>query len=126
MLDWPGFWWHLFLDLLECFCTPEREVPVFRVLPSLEQRTNFRSVLEDHKAQGGYASHTSIQRLKLTGELKEANDVLKRGFSPATATMPSFLAFYAMEAGGGEVVTTSVFEDVDGADASNRKAAEIV
>ena len=70
--------------------------------------------------------HTSIRRYKLAGDLDEATDLIKREFIPAMATMPGFLAYYAMHAGDGTVTSISVFEDAEGAEASNRKAAEVV
>ena len=70
--------------------------------------------------------HASIRRYKAKGNINEAIDLIKKEFIPAMARMPSFLAYYAMDAGDDVVVTISVFEDAAGADASNREAAKLV
>jgi hypothetical protein len=48
------------------------------------------------------------------------------GFVPIISDAPGFFAYYAIDAGGGEIATVSVFEDQAGAEESNQMAADYV
>jgi len=70
--------------------------------------------------------HATIRRYKVTGDIAEANTVIHQDLIPVLAKMPSFIAYYAIDAGDGEVTSVSVFEDAAGAEESNRAAAKVV
>ncbi len=70
--------------------------------------------------------YVTIRRYKVTGDITEADTVIHRDLIPALAKMPSFIAYYAIDAGDGVAVSVSVFEDAAGAEESNRVAAEVV
>jgi hypothetical protein len=48
------------------------------------------------------------------------------GFVPIISAVPGLLAYYWVDAGNGVMVSTSVFASRDGADESNRMAADWV
>ena len=56
----------------------------------------------------------------------EAGRRVEAGFVPLIRKAPGFVAYCWADAGGGVMVSTSVFEDRAGVDASNRMAAEWV
>jgi hypothetical protein len=49
---------------------------------------------------------------------------VKESFVPLIYQIPGFVAYYWVDAGGGVMVSTSVFQNKAGADESNRKATE--
>jgi hypothetical protein len=51
---------------------------------------------------------------------------MQEGFVPLISHVPRFVAYYWIDAGGGAMVSTSVFEDQAGAEESNRRAADYV
>jgi len=56
----------------------------------------------------------------------EAARRVNEGFVPIISQVPGFVAYYWVDAGGGVMVSTSVFEDQAGAEESNRRAADWV
>ncbi|MGW6918246.1 hypothetical protein ACWGB8_31205 [Kitasatospora sp. NPDC054939] len=48
------------------------------------------------------------------------------GFVPLLRGVPGFVAYYFLDAGGGVMVSTSVFEDRTGAEQSIERAADFV
>jgi hypothetical protein len=72
--------------------------------------------------------HVAIRRYQLE-DPGLVDDLLRRvheGFIPIIMDAPGFLAYYALDSGGGTVSTVSVFEDQAGAEESNRRAADWV
>ncbi|MEU8004695.1 hypothetical protein AB0B66_26345 [Catellatospora sp. NPDC049111] len=51
---------------------------------------------------------------------------MAEGFVPIISAVPGLLAYYWVDAGNGVMVSTSVFASRDGADESNRMAADWV
>jgi hypothetical protein len=51
---------------------------------------------------------------------------VNEGFVPIISQIPGFVALYLVDAGGGVMISTSVFEDQAGAEESNRRAADYV
>jgi hypothetical protein len=51
---------------------------------------------------------------------------VNEGFVPIISTIPGFVALYLVDAGGGVMISTSVFQDQSGAEESNRRAADYV
>ncbi|MFJ3205163.1 hypothetical protein [Streptomyces sp. NPDC086989] len=56
----------------------------------------------------------------------EAGRRVDEGFVPLLRQVPGFVAYYWIDAGGGVMVSTSVFEDQAGAEESIKRAAEFV
>ncbi len=69
--------------------------------------------------------YVSIRRYKA-----KSSDDLKRkvneGFLPLISKAPGFVGFYAIDTGAGEVASVSIFETKDGANESNKTAADWV
>ncbi|MFE1416812.1 hypothetical protein ACIGFK_36935 [Streptomyces sp. NPDC085524] len=51
---------------------------------------------------------------------------MDEGFVPILRQVPGFVAYYWIDAGDGVMVSTSVFDDRDGAEESITRAAEFV
>ncbi|MFB6811736.1 hypothetical protein [Streptomyces sp. NPDC056387] len=56
----------------------------------------------------------------------EAGRRVDEGFVPLLRQVPGFVAYYWIDAGGGVMVSTGVFEDQAGAEESIKRAAEFV
>ena len=72
--------------------------------------------------------HAVIRRYQL-GDPGSVDELLQRvteGFIPIVKDAPGFLAYYALDSGGGTVTSVSVFEDQAGAEESNSRAADWV
>ena len=72
--------------------------------------------------------HVAIRRYQLE-DPSSVDEVLGRvheGFIPIIKDAPGFLAYYALDSGGGAVTSVSVFEDQSAAEESNTKAADWV
>jgi hypothetical protein len=72
--------------------------------------------------------HVAIRRYQLEypGSVDEVLGRVNEGFIPIVKYAPGFLAYYALDSGGGEVTSVSVFEDQSAAEESNTKAADWV
>ncbi len=72
--------------------------------------------------------HVAIRRYQLEdpGSVEEVLGRVNEGFIPIIKDAPGFLAYYALDSGGGAVTSVSVFEDQSAAEESNRKAADWV
>ena len=69
--------------------------------------------------------HVAIRRYRT--EPASVDEVMRQaneGFIPITKDAEGFLAYYALNAGAGEIATVSVFEDQAGAEESVRMAAD--
>ncbi len=69
--------------------------------------------------------YASIRRYRS----ESAEEVLRRvkqGFVPIISKAPGFIAYYSLNAGNGVLASVSIFETKEGAEASNRMAAEWV
>ncbi|MFJ9942876.1 hypothetical protein [Streptomyces erythrochromogenes] len=67
-----------------------------------------------------------IRRYEGVTDPAEAGRLVDEGFVPLLRRVPGFVAYYWVDAGGGVMVSTSVFEDRAGADESVRRAADFV
>lgn len=56
----------------------------------------------------------------------EAARQVNEGFVPLISQIPGFVAYYWVDAGGGAMISTSVFQDQASAEESNRRAADYV
>jgi quinol monooxygenase YgiN len=71
--------------------------------------------------------HVAIRRYRLDPtSVDEVMRQVNEGFIPLIKDADGFLAYYALNAGAGEIATVSVFEDQAGAEQSVRMAADWV
>jgi len=69
--------------------------------------------------------HVSIRRYQLDpASIDEVTRVINESFIPIISQGPGFIAYYVLDGGDGVVATVSVFEDLAGAEESNRMAAD--
>ncbi|MEW2418198.1 hypothetical protein AB0953_31520 [Streptomyces sp. NPDC046866] len=67
-----------------------------------------------------------VRRYEGVTDPAEAGRRVDEGFVPLLRQVPGFVAYYWIDAGGGVMVSTSVFEDRAGAEESIKRAAEFV
>lgn len=70
--------------------------------------------------------YATVRRYEGVTDPREAGRRVNEGFVPLVSQIPGFVAYYWVDAGGGVMVSTSVFEDQTGAKESNRRAADWV
>jgi quinol monooxygenase YgiN len=71
--------------------------------------------------------HVAIRRYQMDPvSVDEVMRQVNEGFIPIIKDADGFLAYYALNAGAGEIATVSVFEDQAGAEESVRMAADWV
>jgi quinol monooxygenase YgiN len=71
--------------------------------------------------------HVAIRRYQVdAASVDEVMRQVNEGFIPIIKDADGFLAYYALNAGAGEIATVSVFEDQAGAEESIRMAADWV
>ena len=68
----------------------------------------------------------SIRRYEGVDDVDEVIKRAEEGFVPIISSTPGYLGYHLIDAGGGVIVTASVFESKDSAEESNRKAADWV
>ena len=70
--------------------------------------------------------YATVQRYKGVSNPTEAAQRVNEGFVPLISQIPGFVAYYWVDAGGGVMISTSVFQDQASAEESNRSAADYV
>ena len=70
--------------------------------------------------------HATVRRYEGVTDPSEAGRLVNEGFVPLVSQVPGFVAYYWVDAGGGVMISTSVFQDQSRADESNKKAADWV
>jgi hypothetical protein len=73
-----------------------------------------------------HVMYATVRRYEGVTDPQEAGRRVKEGFVPLISQIPGFVAYYWIDAGGGVMVSTSVFEDQAGEEESNRRAADWV
>ena len=69
--------------------------------------------------------HVAVRRYQMDpASVDEVMRQVNEGFIPIIKDADGFLAYYALNAGAGEIATVSVFEDQAGAEESIRMAAD--
>jgi quinol monooxygenase YgiN len=69
--------------------------------------------------------HVAVRRYQMDpASVDEVMRQVNEGFIPIIKDADGFLAYYALNAGAGEIATVSVFEDQAGAEESIRRAAD--
>ncbi|MGW4895379.1 hypothetical protein ACWEQL_24370 [Kitasatospora sp. NPDC004240] len=70
--------------------------------------------------------YAAVRRYEGVTDPGEAGRRVAEGFVPILRRLPGFVAYYFIDAGDGVMVSTSVFEDRAGAEASVSQAADYV
>ena len=70
--------------------------------------------------------YATVRRYEGVTNVGEAARLVREIFLPAISEIPGFVAYYWVDAGGGVMISTSVFENKAGAEESNRRAAATV
>jgi hypothetical protein len=70
--------------------------------------------------------YATVRRYEGVTDSVEAGRRVGESFVSILSQIPGFVAYYWVDAGGGVMVSTSVFEDRDGEEESNRRAADWV
>ena len=70
--------------------------------------------------------YATVRRYEGVTDPAEAGRRVKEGFVPLVSKIPGFVAYYWVNAGGGVMISTSVFEDQAHEEESNRRAADWV
>lgn len=67
--------------------------------------------------------YATVRRYEGVTNPIEAARRVSEGFVPFISQIPGFVAYYCIDAGGGVMISTSVFEDEASADQSTKRAA---
>lgn len=70
--------------------------------------------------------YATVRRYEGVTDPAEAGRRVSEGFVPLIREIPGFVAYYWVDAGGGLMASTSVFEDQAGAESSTERAADWV
>jgi hypothetical protein len=70
--------------------------------------------------------YATVRRYEGVTNPTEAGRQVRETFLPVISEIPGFVAYYWVDAGGGVMISTSVFRDKAGAEESNRRAAAVV
>ena len=70
--------------------------------------------------------YATVRRYEGVTNPREAGRRVKESFVPLISQLPGFIAYYWVDAGGGVMISTSVFQDQSGAEESNKRAADYV
>ena len=68
--------------------------------------------------------YATVRRYERVTDPGEAGRRVNEGFVPVVSQIPGFVAYYWVDAGGGVMLSTSIFQDQSGAEESNRRAAD--
>ena len=68
--------------------------------------------------------YATVRRYDGVTNLREAGKRVNESFVPLISQLPGFVAYYWVDAGGGVMISTSIFQDQASAQASNGKAAD--
>src|SRR5215470_6830233 len=70
--------------------------------------------------------YATVRRYEGVTNPGEAGRRVDESFVPLISQLPGFIAYYWVDAGGGVMISTSVFQDQASAQESNKKAADWV
>jgi hypothetical protein len=65
--------------------------------------------------------YATVRRYEGVTDPSEAGQRVNEGFVPLISKVPGFVAYYWVDAGGGVMISTSVFQDQFGAEESNKE-----
>jgi hypothetical protein len=70
--------------------------------------------------------YATVRRYEGVTDPREAGRRVNEGFVPLVSQIPGFVGYFWVDAGGGVMVSMSVFQDQAGAKESNKRAADWV
>ena len=70
--------------------------------------------------------YATVRRYEGVTDSREATRRVNEGFVQLVSQIPGFVAYFFVDAGGGVMISTSVFQDRASAEESNKKAADYV
>jgi hypothetical protein len=70
--------------------------------------------------------YASVRRYDGVSDAREVTRRVNEGFIQIVSEIPGFVGYYGIDAGGGVVVSVSVFQDRASAEESNARAANYV
>ena len=70
--------------------------------------------------------YATVRRYEGVTDPGEAGRRVTESFMPLISELPGFVAYYWVDAGGGVMISTGVFQDQSSAEESDRKAADWV
>ena len=70
--------------------------------------------------------YATVRRYEGVTDPSEAGRRVNEGFVPLISKVPGFVAYYWVDAGGGVMISTSIFENQSGAEESTKRAADYV
>lgn len=70
--------------------------------------------------------YVTVRRYEGVTDPSEAARKVSENFVPLISQIPGFVAYYWVNAGGGVMFSTSIFQDQTGTEESNRRAADWV
>jgi hypothetical protein len=70
--------------------------------------------------------YASVRRYDGVSDAREVTRRVNEGFIQIVSEIPGFVGYYCIDAGGGVVVSVSVFQDRASAEESNARAANYV
>ena len=70
--------------------------------------------------------YITVRRYEGVTNPSEAAQRVNEGFVPIISQIQGFVAYYWIDAGGGVMISTSVFQDQASAEESNRRAADYI
>jgi hypothetical protein len=70
--------------------------------------------------------YVTVRRYEGVTDPGEAARRVNEGFVPLISKVPGFVAYYWVDAGGGVMISTSIFENQSGAEESTKRAADYV
>jgi hypothetical protein len=70
--------------------------------------------------------YVTVRRYEGVTDPAEAGRRVNEGFLAIISKVPGFVAYYWADAGGGVMISTSVFQDQSGEEESNKLAADYV
>ena len=70
--------------------------------------------------------YATVRRYEGITNPAEAGRRVDEGFVPLISQLPGFIAYYWVDAGGGVMISTSIFENQSGAEESTKRAADYV
>ena len=70
--------------------------------------------------------YVTVRRYEGVTDPTEAARRVNEGFLAIISKVPGFVAYYWVDAGGGVMISTSVFQDQSGEEESNKLAADYV
>ena len=68
--------------------------------------------------------YATVRRYKGVTNPSEVGRQVRETFLPLISEIPGFVGYYLVDAGGGVIISTSVFQNKAASEESNRRAAE--